>query len=85
MDGEGEPMSRKIIIALLALSISCIMSGCTSRYPIISIDTAPFAAIQSIDIGEKYEFIDYDVARTATGKDLIIHFERRTDEQTDGR
>ena len=75
-------MSKRIIMLIFILVILNTLTGCntTSRRPSILIDTDAFEACKRIDIGSKYEYVNFDVIETTTGKDVIVHFERRTDE-----
>lgn len=73
-------MNKRIVMLVLILGT---LTGCqANRRPSVFIDTNAFKASHRIDIGNKYEYVNFDVAETDTGKDVIVHFERRTDEQT---
>ena len=78
-------MKRLIIILLLIFAVMTV-TGCSNRYPNVQIDTHAFESVLEIDIGNKYEYVDYDVITTDSGKDIVIHFDLRegkTDEQID--
>lgn len=71
-------MNKKIIMLALILST---LTGCQeNRHPSVLIDSGMFKAVSRIDIGNKYEYVNFDVNETDTGKDVIVHFERRTNE-----
>ena len=75
MDGKGEPMDKRIVMLVLILGT---LTGCHSnRCPSVLIDPSTFGAVYRIDIGNKYEYVNFDVAETDTGKDVLVHFERR--------
>ena len=75
-------MNKKIITMVLCAAMLISVTGCglRHRYPKVLIDTHPTYPINEIDIGDKYEYVHFDLAETDTGKDVIVHFERRTDE-----
>lgn len=74
-------MNKRIVMLILIL---CTLTGCNAnRHPSVLIDVSTFGAVSRIDIGNKYEYVNFDVTETDTGKDVIVHFERRTDGQTD--
>ena len=77
-------MNKRIVMLVLILGT---LTGCqANRRPSVLIDPSTFRAVHRIDIGNKYEYVNFDVTETDTGKDVIVHFERRTDEpdkQTD--
>ena len=71
-------MNKRIAMLVLILGT---LTGCTAnRHPSVLIDLGTFNAVSRIDIGSKYEYVNFDVTETDTGKDVIVHFERRTDE-----
>lgn len=77
---KGELMNKRIIMLVLILST---LTGCqANRRPSVLVDTSAFRAFHRIDIGNKYKYVNFDVAKTDTGKDVIIHFERRTNEKS---
>ena len=74
-------MSKRMFMLIFILVVLNILTGCrASRRPSVLIDKSTFDAVIRIDIGYKYEFVDFDITETDTGKDVIVHFERRTDE-----
>ena len=73
----------KKIMLMLTLSALCTITGCSNRYPRVCIDTGAFKAVQSIDIGNNYKYVDFDVIETDTGKDVIVHFERNNENEPD--
>lgn len=74
-------MDKRIVMLVLILGT---LTGCQSnRRPSVIIDPSLFRGVHRIDIGNKYEYVNFDVADTGTGKDVIVHFERRTNEQAD--
>lgn len=73
-------MNKRMFLLIFILVILNILTGChVSRRPSVLIDKSTFEAVIRIDIGNKYEFVDFDITETDTGKDVIVHFERRTD------
>ena len=69
MDGKGEPMDKRIVMLVLILGT---LTGCHSnRCPSVLIDPSTFGAVYRIDIGNKYEYVNFDVAETDTGKDVF--------------
>lgn len=60
------------IISLLIIMI--IATGCSNRYPNVRIDTHAIKSGVEIDIGSRYEYVDFDVVTTDSGKDVVIHF-----------
>lgn len=71
-------MDKRIVMLALIL---CTLTGCHSnRRPSVLINPSTFEAVSRIDIGSKYEYVNFDVTETDTGKDVIVHFERRTDD-----
>lgn len=71
-------MNKRIVMLVFILGT---LTGCnTNRHPSVLIDQSTFGVVSRIDIGDKYEYINFDVTETDTGKDVIVHFERRTDE-----
>ena len=73
-------MSKRMLMLISILVIMNILTGCLAgRRPSVLIDKSTFEAVIRIDIGNKYEFVDFDITETDTGKDVIVHFERRTD------
>ena len=75
---KGEPMDKRIVMLVLILGT---LTGCHSnRRPSVLIDPSTIGFVSRIDIGSKYEYVSFDVTETDTGKDVIVHFERRTDE-----
>ena len=75
---------RRLAVLMLILTILGTLTGChASRRPSVLIDPSAFEAVNRIDIGDKYEYVSFDVTETDIGRDVIVHFERRTDEQTD--
>lgn len=71
-------MNKRIIMLVLILST---LTGCqANRRPSVFIDTNAFKAFHRIDIGNKYEYVNFDVTETDTSRDVIVHFKRRTDE-----
>ena len=77
---KGETMSKKMLMLMFILIIPNTLTGCASRRPSVIIEPSTFGAASRIDIGSKYEYVNFDVTETDTGKDVIVHFERRTDE-----
>ena len=78
---KGEPMSKRMLMLIFILVILHTLTGCrTNCLPSVHIDTSTFGAVSRIDIGNKYKYVNFDVTETDTGKDVIVHFERRTDE-----
>ena len=75
-------MNKKIIMIVLFISMIISVTGCGMKrvYPKVLIDTHPTHPINEIDIGDKYEYVHFDITETDSGKDVIVHFERRTDE-----
>lgn len=76
-------MNKRIVMLVLILGT---LTGCNnnirSRYPSVIIDPSMFESFNRIDIGNKYEYVNFDVTETDTGKDVIVHFERRTNEKS---
>lgn len=73
-------MNKRIIMLVLVLILG-MLTGCNeNRHPSVIIDSSTFQAVSRIDIGNKYKYVNFDVTETDTGKDVIVHFERRTDE-----
>lgn len=62
-----------IFMLLLVMLILAGLTGC-SRYPAVRIDPAPLESVACITIGSRYEYIDFDVVTTDSGKDVIVHF-----------
>ena len=75
-------MNKKIIMMVICLAMLISVTGCGHKrvYPKVFIDTAPMYSMHEIDIGDKYEYVNFDITETDSGKDVIVHFERRTDE-----
>lgn len=72
---------RIVMLVLILVLILGTLTGCNeNRHPSVLIDSGTFKAVSRIDIGNKYEYVNFDVTETDTGKDVIVHFERRTDE-----
>ena len=66
---------KKLIFVFMVCFMVFVMSGCgTGSYPNIKIDPSAFGSIRYIDIGEPYEYYDYDLIKTEEGKDVMIHF-----------
>ena len=81
---KGELMTKKMLMLIFILVILNTLTGCrASRRPSVLIDPSTFGPVSRIDIGSKYEYVNFDVTETDTGKDVIVHFERRADERTD--
>ena len=78
---KGEPMYKRIVMLVVMLVLILgTLTGCTSsRHPSVIIDPSTFDAVCRIDIGDKYEYVNFDVTETDTGKDVVVHFKRRTD------
>ena len=75
-------MNKRIVMLVLILGT---LTGChANRHPSVLIDLSTFDAVSRIDIGNKYEYVNFDVIETDTGKDVIVHFERRTDDDRNG-
>lgn len=73
-------MSKRMLMLIFILVILNILTGCYGgRCPSVIIDKSAFEAVSRIDIGNKYEYVSFDVTETDMGKDVIVHFERRTD------
>lgn len=74
-------MNKKIIMMVLFVAMLISVTGCGSKstYPKVLIDTSVFATMIEIDMGDAYEYIGFDVAKTDTGKDVIIHFNPKGD------
>jgi len=77
-------MIKKMLMFIFILIILNTLTGCRSnpdgRYPSVLIDPSKFGAVRRIDIGGKYEYVNFEVTETDTGKDVIVRFERRTDD-----
>jgi hypothetical protein len=85
VERKGVKMIKRILMLIFILVILNTLTGCgntTSRRPSVLIDTNEFEACKRIDIGSKYEYVNFDVIETTTGKDVIVHFERRSDDQS---
>lgn len=68
-------MNKRIVMLVLILGT---LTGCSeNRRPSVMIDQSAFKTFSRIDIGNKYEYVNFDVTETDTGKDVIVHFERR--------
>lgn len=67
-------MKQLIIILLVTMFTAMVATGCSARYPAVRIDPAPLESVACIDIGSRYEYIDFDVVTTDSGKDVIVHF-----------
>lgn len=63
------------IISLVIIMI--VTTGCSNRYPNVRIDTHALESYVEIDIGNRYEYVDYDVVMTDSGKDVVVHFDLR--------
>ena len=73
-------MKQLIFILLVTMFTVMVATGCSNRYPNVQVDTHPIKSAVEIDIGNSYEYVDYDVVQTDSGKDVTVHFERRSDE-----
>ena len=73
-------MSKRMIMLIFILVILNTLTGCSTFRPSVIIDESAFGGDSRIDIGNKYKYVNFDVTETDTGKDVIVHFERRTDE-----
>lgn len=77
-------MSKKMFMLIFILVILNTLTGChVSPRPSVIIEQGTFVEDNRIDIGSKYKYVNFDVTETDVGKDVIVHFERRTDERTD--
>lgn len=65
---------KRIMVSILALIATFTITGCSSKYPAVRIDPSPLESVSCINIGSRYEYIDFDVVTTDAGKDVIIHF-----------